>query len=420
MPFHYLNLNYKPKEDDIVAIYRVEPVKGLSLARAAEKIAAESSIGTWTKLTTLNKRVFDRLSAKIFFISRAKKIIKIAYPLRLFEPGSIPQLLSSIAGNIFSMKVIENLRLEDINFSRKYIDSFPGPRFGIEGIRKNLGIKERPILGCIIKPKVGLTSSQHALLSYTVFRNGVDLVKDDENLTDLSFNKFQDRVRKVLELKRKAEKETGQKKVYAFNITSPVETMIERAKFVKDNGGKCVMIDIISAGWSAVQYLRNQNFGLILHGHRAGHSAFTRNKRQGISMLVIAKLARLAGIDQLHTGTVVGKMEGGENEVLQIDELLKEDWRDINALRENWRKLKPVMPIASGGLHPALVPKLIKILGKNIIVNFGGGIHGHPKGSAAGARAAKQSLESVVQKIPLRKFALNHRELKEALNYWSK
>jgi len=408
MAFSYLNRSYKPKRNDIIVEYRVEPSFGLSLERAAEKIAAESSIGTWTKLSTLNKRTFNRLSAKIFFVSKKTKRVKIAYPLVLFEPRSIPQLLSSIAGNIFSMKDIKNLRLEDIKFPDVYINKFSGPGFGIDGIRKIFGIYNKPILGSIIKPKVGLSAAEQALLAYKVFKNGIDIIKDDENLTDLPFDKFTERVKEVLKLKKKAEKETGKKKVYAFNVTGPLDIMLERAKFVKKEGGKCIMVDIVSCGWSALQYLRDQNFGLIIHGHRAGHSAFTRNKKHGLTMLVVAKLARLAGIDQLHTGTVVGKMEGTREEVLSID----------NFLRKKWANLKPVMPIASGGLHPALLPKLIDILGRDLIINFGGGIHGHPQGSEAGAIAVCQAAKASLKRIPLNKFAKNHQELKSALSYW--
>ena len=180
------------------------------------------------------------------------------------------------------------------------------------------------------------------------------------------------------------------------------------------------MVDIITAGWAGVQSLRNQDLGLIIHGHRAGHSAFTRNKKHGISMLVLANLARLAGIDQFHTGTVVGKMEGEEQEVCQINDLLKEDWEGFDRLKENWSKLRPVLPIASGGLHPGLVPKLIKILGRDLIINFGGGIHGHPQGSAAGARAARQAVEAAVKEIPLKIYSQSHQELKIALKHWNK
>ena len=413
----YLRLNYKskPKEEIIVTYYGESK---LSLNKLAQKVAEESSIGTWTKINTLSDAVFKKLAAKVFYVNSKTGIFKIAYPLALFEPRSIPQLLSSIGGNVFSMKLVKNLRLKDIEFPEKYINQYPGPKHGINGVRRITGIKRRPLVGCIIKPKIGLTSTQNAKLAAEIFRNGVDLIKDDENLTDLFFNRFEDRVRKVLALKKEVEKETKHKKIYVFNVTAPTELMLERAKFVKKLGGRCVMVDIVTTGWAGVQSLRNQDLGLIIHGHRAGHSAFTKNKKHGISFLVIANLARLAGVDQLHTGTVVGKMEGEEKEVVQINELLKEDWKGFDKLRENWGKIKPVLPIASGGLHPGLVYKLVEILGTNLVINFGGGLHGHPQGSGAGARAAVQAVEAATKGIPLKFYSHNHIELKQALDHW--
>ncbi len=413
----YLRLKYKPKpQEEIIVTYYGE--SKLSLNKLAQKVAEESSIGTWTKVKTLSDKVFNKLAAKVFSVNTRTGIFKIAYPLALFEPNSIPQLLSSIGGNIFSMKLVKNLRLQDIEFPEKYINQYPGPKWGINGIRRITGIKRRPLVGCIIKPKIGLTSTQNAKLAAEIFKNGVDLIKDDENLTDLSFNKFEDRVKKVLALKKQVEKETKQKKIYVFNVTAPTELMLQRAKLVKRLGGRCVMVDIVTTGWAGVQSLRNQDLGLIIHGHRAGHSAFTRNKKHGISFLVVANLARLAGIDQFHTGTVVGKMEGEEKEVVQVNELLKEDWRGFNKLRENWGKLKPVLPIASGGLHPGLAYKLVEILGTNLVINFGGGLHGHPQGSGAGARAAVQAVEAATKGIPLKFYSHNHIELKQALDHW--
>lgn len=407
MKSSYLNLNYRPLfNQEIIATYYVE--SALPLKKAAVEIAKESSIGTWTELSTLRQKTFNRLAPQIFQINLKKKTVKIAYPLALFEPGNLPQLLSSLAGNIFSMKAVNKLRLLNLEFPEKYINAFPGPAFGISGIRKILKIKSRPIIGSIIKPKLGLSSTEHARLAYTIWKNGVDLVKDDENLTDMSFNRFEDRVKKVLALKRQAEKETGQIKIHAFNITAPPDIMLKRAKFVKKMGGKCVMVDIVSTGLDNVLCLRKQNLGLIIHGHRAGHSLFTRDSRHGMTMLVLAKLARLAGIDQLHTGTVVGKMEGAEKEVTDINK----------QIREKWLNLKPVLPIASGGLHPGLAPSLVKILGNDLIINFGGGLHGHPNGSVAGAKACYDAVIATTKKIPLKRYAKNHPELKIALKYW--
>lgn len=413
----YIDLSYHPNRNkDVIAHFHVEPEKNFE--EAVNAIAGESSIGSWTDLSTLKVSVANRLKARVYQMSEKENWAKIAYPLDLFELGSIPQFLSSVGGNIYSMKAIKNLRLTDVEFPPKYIKSFPGPAFGIDGIRKILQNKDRLILGSIIKPKVGLNPTEQAALSYEIWKNGIDLVKDDENLTSMTFNNFYERAEKVLKAKKKVELQTGKKKFYSCNITAEPTEMLKRAKFVKKCGGEVVMIDIISAGLSGVQFIRNQNLGLILHGHRAGHSTFTRSTKHGISMLVVAKLARLAGIDQLHTGTVVGKMEGTADEVSTINELLREDWGHFHKLKENWSALKPVLPIASGGLHPGLLPGLVKILGSDLIANFGAGVHGHRNGSAAGAMACAQAAEAAARGITLEEQAKMHPELRIALEQW--
>lgn len=413
----FVNLKYKPSKDDIIATYRIE--SKLGLLKAATEIAAESSIGTWTKINTLTQKTFDKLAPQIFYANNKTKIVKIAYPIEDFELGNIPQLLSALAGNIFSMKAIDNIRLEDISLSTKYINSFEGPKFGIDGIRQIMKIKDRPLIGSIIKPKVGLTAKEHAKLAYDIWTNGIDVVKDDENLTSMAFNKFEDRVREVMKLKKLAEKETGNKKLHVFNITSPMDTMLHRAKIVKKYGGKCVMVDLVSVGLDNVQVLRKLDLGLIIHGHRAGHSMFSRYPRHGMTMEVLAKLARLAGVDQLHTGTVVGKMDGTKEEVININLDLKEDAGVHRVLRENWGKIKPTLPIASGGLHPGLVKKLIDILGNDLIINFGGGLHGHPDGSKAGARACYQAVSIAIDKN-IKPSKEKYKEYYKAIEYWTK
>lgn len=167
------------------------------------------------------------------------------------------------------------------------------------------------------------------------------------------------------------------------------------------------MADVIVLGWSAIQTLRNQDFNLILHAHRAGHAVLDRGEH-GIKMSVIAKLIRLVGFDQLHVGTVVGKMFEG-----------LEDVRDnIVALKEDIG-IKPVMPVSSGGLHPGHIPKLLKIFGKDVIIQMGGGIHGHPRGTEIGARAARHALEAVMNGLSLKEARKKYAELDEALRHWS-
>ncbi|MFA5076656.1 MAG: type III ribulose-bisphosphate carboxylase [Patescibacteria group bacterium] len=417
----YIDLNHDPDySSEVVVTYYLEPAKGQDFATVAEAIAGESSIGTWTHLETLSEQTKQKLSPHIFSVDKERGFIKIAYPLDLFEKGSIPQILSSIGGNVFSMKIVERLRLEDIEFPKELIDSFPGPYYGIPGIRQLIGIKKRPLVGSIMKPKVGLNPAEYGELAYKTWKGGVDVIKDDENLTSLVFNKFEDRVDEVLKAKRRVEKETGEKKIYVFNVTAPAHIALDRAKYVKTKGGDCIMVDIVTMGWSAIQYLRAQNLKLIIHGHRAGHSTYTKDPHQGISMLVVAKLSRLAGIDQLHTGTVVGKMEGGPQEVANLDYFLHEDDGFIDHLREDWSNLKPVMPIASGGLHPALVWPLVDTLGQDLIINFGGGIHGHPDGSYVGAKAARAAVEAASKGIDPKTAMKKNPELKTAIEYWTK
>lgn len=406
------------REQYIIATFSFKAPK-LTFTQAAHAIAGESSIGTWTKISGLSKSQYRKLAPKLIWKNEEKNMVSIAYPLALFEMNSIPQLLSSIGGNVFSMKVVTNLRLLDIEFPKVYIDSFLGPKHGIVGIRKTLKIRDRPLIGSIVKPKVGLTYKEHAQAAYTLWKNGVDVVKDDENLTDQSFNRFKARVKEVIRMRNKVEKETGELKLAVLNVTGTYKVALERAKFIKKMGGRCIMVDIVSMGWSAVQSLREENLGLIIHGHRAGHSMFTRNENHGMTMYVVAKLSRLAGIDQLHTGTVVGKMDGTKNEVQKIDDFLKEDWLHFDNLSSDWSKIRPVMPIASGGLHPGLLADVVKYIGNNVIINFGGGIFGHPDGVAAGARAANQAVQAVMSKQTVQEYAKNHDELATALKFWN-
>jgi len=416
MKYPYINLKYKPNKNDLVACYTVKsswPVK-----KAANAIAEESSIGTWTDLTTMSKRIFKKLKPSVYEIK--KNTIKIAYPVELFEPGNIPQILSSIAGNIFGLASLKSLRLEDIDFPKKIIKSFKGPYFGIKGIRKLLKVKERPLIGTIIKPKLGLNEKQHAEVAYKAWIGGCDVVKDDENLSSMSFNKFNKRIRLTLRKKEKAEKETGEEKVYMPNITAETFEMIKRAKYIAKNHGAYIMVDILTSGFSALQTIRNLNLKKVIHAHRAGHAAFTKPPN-GISMLTIAKISRLIGVDQLHIGTAhVGKMEGSVREVKAIEREIEE--MSIKGkghiLDEDWLNIKPVFAVASGGLSPLSIPKLIQRMGTNIIIQAGGGIHGHPNGTIAGAKAMRQALDATLNKISLKEHAKANKELFQAIKRW--
>jgi ribulose-bisphosphate carboxylase large chain len=401
----FVDLDYSPSDSDIICDFHVVP-RDISLNEAMGGVAAESSIGTWTELTTV-KPYIERLHSTVFQVEGND--FKIAYPIELFEPGNMPNILSGIAGNVFGLDALESLRLNDINFPENLVRSFEGPRYGIEGIRELLGLVDRPLVGTIIKPKLGLRTDDHAKVAYDAWSGGCDIIKDDENLSSQRFNPFEERLTKTLEMRDLTEEETGEKKVYMVNVTAETEEMLKRAEMVQDQGGRYMMVDILTCGWSALQTIRNRRLDLVIHAHRAGHAAFTRSSSHGINMRVIAKVARILGVDQLHVGTAVGKMADTKNEVLD----------NVEVLKQSMFGLKPVLPVASGGLHPGHVPDLIGIFGKDFVIQAGGGIHGHPDGSVAGAMAVRQAVTATLDGVNLGEYARDHVELARALETWS-
>lgn len=407
-----------PEEIDpdsyIIAKYYVE--SDFPIVKIGEQIAIEESIGTWTKVTTETEWIRQHLAAKVFKYDEGNKgVVHVAFPLELFdvEIGGIPNLLSIVAGNLFGLSVIKNCRLLDLHLPKSYVKAFSGPKFGIQGIRQIVGTLEskRPHLGTIVKPKVGLNPEQTAKVAYEAGMGGVDLVKDDETLTSQKFCPFEDRLVKVMEALDKVKEETGKTVLYAANITGRYNKILELADFAIEHGANCLMIDVLTVGFAALRRLaEDPSINVPIHVHRTMHAALTRKRTHGIHMMVIAKLVRLAGGDQLHTGTAAGKMG------------VKGEWKEIRTindfLRSHWYGLKTIMPVASGGIHPGIVPVNVKLLGNDIVINAGGGIHGHPWGTRAGAMAMRQSIEAVMRGILLEEYAKDHPELKKALEKW--
>jgi ribulose-bisphosphate carboxylase large chain len=306
------------------------------------------------------------------------------------------------------LRTLKNLRLNDLQIPKELVSSFKGPLYGIKGIRKLLSVHGRPLVGTIIKPKLGLKTKDHVRIAYNAWIGGCDIVKDDENLSSQLFNPFDERILKTLEIRDRAEEETGEKKVYMANITSETNEMLKRAQFVKDHGGRYLMIDILTCGFSALQTLREQDFGLVIHAHRAGHAAFTKNSKHGISMKVVAKIARIIGVDQLHVGTVVGKMSETKDDVSE----------NCEVITGKLDGLLKVLPVASGGLYPSLVPDLMKFFGNDFVIQAGGGIHGHTDGTVSGAIALRQAVNATLNNVSLQEYSKNHKELREALKIW--
>ncbi len=389
--------------------YYVE--SSLPIERAARAIAAEQSTGTWTDISTKEKDVDERLGARVLGIDGSK--VKIEFPIDLFEVDNIPQFLATVAGNLFGLGALKNIRLLDIKLPKSFVREFKGPRFGIEGVRKKVGTVSdgRAHIGTIIKPKVGLSPKETAEVAYNAGTGGCDLIKDDETLTDQAFCPMVERLEKVMERMDKIKEESGRTVLYAVNITVGAEEILERADLATEHGANMFMIDVLTAGFSALKTLReDKSVNLPIHVHRTMHGAITRNKKHGIAMLPLAVLVRLCGGDQLHTGTATGKMERDVEGVKEINDFLKSDWHGF----------KTVFPVASGGLHPGLVPYEINAFGKDVVLQAGGGIHGHPDGTIAGAKAMRQAVDAARKNIPLEKYALEHPELMRALEKWGK
>lgn len=427
----YLSPGYTPDlENEVIAVFRVTPATGFRIEEVASGIGAESSTGTWTTLYPwYDVERVKRLSAKVYEIldlGDGSYLVKVAYPVELFEEGNMPGFLASVAGNIFGMRRAAGLRLEDLYLPKKFLDYFKGPSKGVKGVREIFRVYDRPIVGTVPKPKEGYTPEEVEKLAYEILVGGMDYIKDDENLASPSFCRFEARAKAIMRIIDKVEKETGERKVWFANITADVREMEKRLKIVADYGNPYVMIDVVIVGWSTLTYMRDlaEEYKLAIHAHRAMHAALTRNKYHGISMYVLAKLYRVIGVDQLHVGTAgAGKLEGEKLDVVRYARILREehykpDKDDVFHLEQPMYHIKPAMPVSSGGLHPGNIPLVIEALGTDIVMQVGGGVIGHPDGPRAGATAVRQALEAITKGIPLDEYAKTHKELSRALEKW--
>ncbi|WP_457590458.1 type III ribulose-bisphosphate carboxylase [Geoglobus sp.] len=428
---YYVDRGYEPNpKREIIAVFRITPAEGYTIEECAGGVAAESSTGTWTTLYQwYEEERWSDLSAKAYDfqeISDGSWIVRIAYPYHAFEEWNLPGLLASIAGNVFGMRRVRALRLEDLYLPEKVVREFSGPSKGIDGVRKMLKIEGRPIYGVVPKPKVGYSAEEFESLAYQLLSAGADYVKDDENLTSPWYNRFEERAEIMARIIERVESETGEKKTWFANITADVREMESRLELLADLGLKHAMVDVVICGWSVLEYIRDlaEEYGLAIHGHRAMHAAFTRSENHGISMFVLAKLYRIIGIDQLHVGTAgAGKLEGRRWDVIQNARILRENHyrpEDGDVLHEEQKfyGIGPAFPVSSGGLHPGNLQPVFEALGTDIVIQVGGGTVGHPDGPAAGARAVRQAIDAIMEGTPLEEYAKTHRELARALEKW--
>ena len=404
----FYNPDYVPRDSDILCAFRFVPQEGVDPIEGAAAVAGESSTATWTVVWTDRLSAHEHYQAKCYRVDPVpgtnQYIAYIAYDLDLFEEGSIANLTSSIIGNVFGFKALRSLRLEDMRIPPHYVKTFQGPPHGIVMEREYLNKYGRPLLGATVKPKLGLSARHYGRVVYEALRGGLDFTKDDENINSQPFMRWRDRFLFCMEAVSRAAAKSGEIKGHYMNVTAAtMEDMYERADFAKELGSVIIMIDL-TVGYTAIQSMSRwaRRNGVLLHLHRAGHGTFTRQKTHGVSFRVIAKWMRLAGVDHVHAGTVVGKLEGDPSSVRGFYDTLREDKLPPNPalglyFEQDWASMPGTMPVASGGIHAGQMHLLLHHLGEDCVLQFGGGTIGHPDGIAEGATANRVALEALVQ-----------------------
>lgn len=400
--------------ENVVCAYKV--TTSIPIDKAAKAIAAEQSTGTWTAVSTRSDDIDRRLAGRVLLtkpITKGEHVVVIEYPLADFDPGEggVPQILSVISGNLFGLEDLKAVRLESMHLPKGIVASFPGPKFGAEGIYSKLGRKmDRPLLGTIVKPKIGLSPKDTAKYVYRVGIGGLTNSKDDETLTDQKFCPIIDRTRAIAEAIDRVKSETGHKMMHAINVSTRADRILGLADKVISAGATELMVDVLTCGFPAVQILaEDRSVTLPLHIHRTMHGAITRNPHHGISMEIFSQLTRMCGGDALHVGTFgIGKMHGDR----------QEDLNSKRVLTSYFYGRAEVLTVCSGGVHPGLLPKILKVAGRVIQIQAGGGVSGHPEGLEAGARAMNQAVDAFVAKKSLGAYSKDHEELRQALDKW--
>ncbi len=455
----YVNLDLPdPKNGEyMLCCFHLVPGKNLNILQAACEVSAESSTGTNFLVKTETKFARE-MNSLVYQVDMEKSLVWIAYPRRLFDRGgNVQNILTYIAGNVFGMKEVQGLKLLDLRFPSAMLEQYDGPSYTLDDMRKYLNVYDRPILGTIVKPKMGLTSAEYAEVAYDFRVGGGDFVKNDEPQADQDFCPYEKMVAHVKEAMDKAVKETGQKKVHSFNVSAAdYDTMIERCEMIVNSGMEpgsyAFLIDGTTAGWMAVQTLRRKYPNVFIHFHRAGHGAFTRPENPiGYSVLVLSKFARLAGASGIHTGTAgVGKMAGSPEEDVTaahniygylaqghifeqsrgtipekdedlVQKIQADTHHALTTENDSRRTMKKCCPIISGGLNPTLLKPFIDVMGNmDFITTMGAGCNAHPGGTKKGATALVQACEAFKKGIDIHEYAKDHEELAQAIEFFEK
>lgn len=382
-------------EDYIIATYMVvlgSRIDPWFIGRAA---ACEQSTGTWVPVPANTPELRAKYGAKVIGlyevpshefeipkdVEERNYIYQIAFP-SINQTDQIGLMLTATIGNI---SLGGKLKLLDLRFPKKWIKNFQGPKFGIQGIRKLLKVPDRPLLNNMIKPCSGWTPETGTQLLFSAALGGCDVVKDDELIADMDYNRVADRVPLMMEAIDKVKSETGEETLYTVNITDKLTKLKENALTVQDSGGNALMLNYLVVGLPALRMLaEDSEIKLPILAHMDFAGAFYESPYSGVSsFLIMGKLARLAGADIVVYPAPYGKAP-----------FLKEKYLAIaKAHRYRMHHLKPTLPMPSGGITPGMVLRVMQDLGNDVMIGSGGGIHAHPDGPVAGAKAFRQAID---------------------------
>jgi ribulose-bisphosphate carboxylase large chain len=404
----YWDAAYTVKQTDLLALFRITPQNGVDPVEATAAVAGESSTATWTVVWTDLLTACDVYRAKAYRVdpvpsTPGQYFGYVAYEIDLFEEGSLANMTASIIGNVFGFKALKALRLEDMRIPFAYLKTFQGPATCVVVERERMDKFGRPLLGATVKPKLGLSGKNYGRVVFEGLKGGLDFLKDDENINSQAFMRWRERFLYCQEGIQRASAATGEVKGSYLNVTAgTMENVYERAEYAKELGSIIIMIDLVM-GYTAIQSIAiwARNNDMILHLHRAGNSTYARQKNHGINFRVICKWMRMAGVDHIHAGTVVGKLEGDPLMVKGFYNTLLDVKTFVNLpqgifFAQDWASLRKCMPVASGGIHCGQMHQLLNYLGDDVVLQFGGGTIGHPDGIQAGATANRVALESMV------------------------
>lgn len=412
----------------VFASYWIETA--FPLEDAAASMAGEQSTGTFVRVPGETDEVREAYAARVEEIADLGKVdrpslpgsgmskngggerraarVTLSWPLDNLGP-SLPNLLATVAGNLSELKAFSGLKLLDLKLPPAFLERYEGPQFGVAGTRRLADVYDRPLIGTIIKPSVGLSPDATAELVRTLVAAGVDFIKDDELQADGPHCPFKDRVAAVMRVIRDHADRAGKKVMYAANITGDIDEMLARHEQVVEEDGTCVMVSMNSVGLPAMKALRAES-QLPIHGHRNGWGMLGRSPAIGMSFIAYQKLWRLAGIDHTHVNGIDNKFcEGNESVIASARECLTPMFDAPLPGCE-------VMPVFSSGQSARQAAATYDALGStDLIYAAGGGIMAHPAGPPAGVKALRQAWEAAVAGVPVTDAAEQHSELAAAL-----